>query len=284
MKKSLYHWILNVGAAAGISLTAGCVGAGVKAEVGTTHNHFGTGPTASQVAAQPAKPLSQTKKIVLLGDQRDLLRVILRAEGRDADARALAAETAQSVRGALSADDARVITGGVCDVRITIFPRLTTVDRDGDYFRMNCTVDVEIKSADNKRLFGAKKIEIVSPRRVLGKKAAIARLEAAASKSAAEWCRKELKRIVNTEIGATTLSIQLPTVPEKESRDSAADTANIKAIGDNLAKLPNLVSYELVGQEPQAGTCQYRIVYFLSAYPSGISNAVGALVGSIKQK
>ena len=283
---SITSQMLNVGAAAGLALVAGCVGAGVKTgvEVGTTHNHFGTGPTATQTAAQPAKPLPETKQIVLLNDQRDLLRASVRGEGADADENALAADIAKRAQGALSADDAKIVTDGNFDVRITIRPKLTVVDQDGDYIRMNCVTDVEMKSADGKRIFGAKKIEIAAPRRVLGKQAAISKLGSAAAEATAEWCRQELKRIANNEIGATVLSVQLPTVPKDKPRDPAVDAANIKAIGDNLAKLPNLVTYEFVGQDQQGGTCKYRVVYFISAYPNGISNEVSALVKSIEQK
>lgn len=285
MKNNSSRQFLNLIAVIASLLFAGCFGAGVQSgvEVGTTNNYFGSGPTASEVTEQPAKPLPKTEKIVLLQNQRDLLKLSIKSEGNSADEKQLAAGIAQRTRGALSSDDAKIITDDKCDVRALIRPKLTIVDQDGDYFRMNCTVELEMKSSDGRRVFGANKIEIVSPRRVLGKSAAISKLEEAAAENSAEWYRKELKRIANDEVGVTVLSMQLPTVSEGESRDSQADAANIKAIGDNLAKLPNLISYELVGQDLKTGICQYRVVYFISAYPNGIANEVGALIGTVKQ-
>ena len=292
MKESLCRRILNVGAVVGISLTAGCIGAGVKTEVGTTHNHFGSGPTASQVVSgQPqmkvqaqARTPVPTKQIILLNEQRDLLRLRVVSVGAGADEKTLAANVARRTLGALSADDAKIVSGGNADLKLTIRSRLSTVDRDGDYFRMNCEVDAEMSSSDGKRIFGVKNIQVVSPRRILGKGAAISKLGNAAADAAAEWCRKELKRIAGAEVGAVMLSVQLPPAPKGKPRDPAVDAANIKAIGDNLAKLPNLVTYELVGQDTETGACRYRVVYFISEYPNGISNEVGALVKSIRQK
>ena len=76
--------------------------------------------------------------------------------------------------------------------------------------------------------------------------------------------------------------MQLRTVKNKK-RDLKRDAAEIREISEQLGKLPNLVTYELVGQDNEKGTCQYRIVYFISAYPGGIANAVSALVGTIAQ-
>lgn len=285
MKNNFNRQLWTAAAIAAATMFAGCFGAGVQSgvEVGTTNNYFGSGPTASEVADQPVQPLPKTEKVILLQDQRDLLRLSIKSEGNSADEKELAAGIAQRTKGALSADDAKIVTDDKFDVRTVIRPKLTIVDQDGDYYRMNSTVEIEIKSFDGRRVFGTNKIDVVSQRRVLGKNAAISRIEEAAADKVAEWCRQQLKQITNSEVGATVLSIQLPTVPEGEARNSQEDAANIKAVGNSLAKLPNLISYELIGQDLQAGTCQYRVVYFISAYPNGISNEVGALIGTVKQ-
>ena len=274
-----------MGIVTGFSLLAGCVGAGVNTgvEIGTTNvNNFGSGPTGQKVAAEKPKPAAETKKIILLNDRKDLLRLIVKPEWNSKEEMGLARNIAQQTAGALSSEDAIVVTSGKCDIRLIVRPKLTLVDRDGDYYRMNCSLVIEMKSAASNRIFGSKTIKIVSPRRVLGKDAAVAKFEEPAAKEASEWCRKELHRLANTEIGSAVLTLQLRTVKNKK-RDPKRDAAEIKAISDELAKLPNVVTYELVGQDNENGTCQYRIVYFISAYPGGIANAVSALVGTIAQ-
>ena len=284
MKKAVKRKVLGMGIVTGFFLLAGCVGAGVNTgvEIGTTNvNNFGSGPTGQKVATEKPKPATETKKIILLNDRKDLLRLTLKPEWNSKDEMGLAQNIAQQTTGALSSEDAIIVTEGNCDIRLIVRPKLTQVDRDGDYYRMNCSVLIEMKSAASNRIFGSKTIKIVSPRRVLGKDAAVAKFEEPAAKEASEWCRKELHRLANTEIGSAVLTIQLRTV-KNQKRDPKRDAAEIKAISDELAKLPNVVTYELVGQEN--GTCQYRIVYFISAYPGGIANAVSALVGTIAQQ
>ena len=286
MKKAVKRNVLGMGIVTGCFLLAGCVGAGVNTgvEIGTTNvNNFGSGPTGQKVAAEKPKPAAETKKIILLNDRKDLLRLIVKPEWNSKDEMGLAQNIAQQTTGALSSEDAIIVTEGNCDIRLIVRPKLTQVDRDGDYYRMNCSVVIEMKSAASNRIFGSKTIKIVSPRRVLGKDAAVAKFEEPAAKEASEWCRKELHRLANTEIGSTVLTIQLRTV-KNQKRDPKRDAAEIKAISDELAKLPNVVTYELVGQDNENGTCQYRIVYFISAYPGGIANAVSALVGTIAQQ
>ena len=286
MKKTFNCKVFGMGIVTGLFLLNGCVGAGVNTgvEIGTTNvNNFGSGPTGEKVSEEKAKPVAETQKIILLDDHKDLLRLMLKPDGASSDEKGLARNIAQQTAGALSGDDAKVVTGGVCDIHLTIRPKLTQVDRDGDYYRMNCSVVVEMKSATSNRIFRSKTIQIVSPRRVLGKEAAVSKFEEPAAKAVAEWCRAELQRLNNSEIGSTILTMQLRTVKDEE-RDPKRDAAEINAISEQLAKLPNLISYELVGQDSEKGTCQYRIVYFISAYPGGIANAVSALVGTIAKQ
>ena len=285
MKKAFNCKVFGMGIVTGFFLLNGCVGAGVNTgvEIGTTNvNNFGSGPTGQKVAAEKPKPVAETQKIILLNDRKDMLRLMLKPEGTAPDEKGLAQNIAQQTAGALSGDDARIVTEGICDIRLVIRPKLTQVDRDGDYYRLNCSVVVEMKSAASNRIFGSKTIKIVSPRRVLGKEAAVSKFEEPAAKAVSDWCRKELQRLANSEIGSTVLTMQLRTVKNKK-RDLKRDAAVIREISEQLGKLPNLVTYELVGQDNEKGTCQYRIVYFISAYPGGIANAVSALVGTIAQ-
>lgn len=273
MKNLFCSHFLNAAAVAALLLAGGCFWSGEQGE-----------PIATKVTAEPVNTQEQTEKAILLNTRKDLLRLIVKPEGGNTDESTLAADIVQRTQGALASDDARIVTDGNCDVRVSIRPKLTIVDQDGGYYRMNSTVDVSMTSADGRRIFGTNKIEVTVPRRVMGKDAAISGLAEPAASKTADWCRKELNRIADAEVGATVLSIQLPAVPEGEKRDAQTDAANIKAIGDEIAKLTNLVSYELVGQDLQAGTCQYRVVYFISKYPNGIANEVSVLLGKVKQK
>lgn len=284
MKKNFCSRIFSAGAAAGTMFLTGCVGAGVDTgvEIGTTHvNNFGAGPTAQQVTEKAPKPVARTRRIILLGDQKDLLRLTLKPEGISAEEKKLAADIAQLTTGAISSDAARIMASGNGDLRLTIRPKLKTIDKDLDYYRMNCDVVIELKAVNSDRIFGARTIKLVSPRRVLGKEAAISQFDEPAARESAEWCREELKRIADQELGVALLTIQLPTVPKGEKRRPEQDAARIKAIGDNLRKLPNLVSYEFAGQDEENGTCRFRVAYFRSAYPGGIANEVSALIGTI---
>ena len=298
MKKTLCRRMLDLGAAVGLTLVAGCAGSEFKKPAedkpaqqvkskpqGNSAQQVKAPDKPQRKAGVKAKPQIPDGPLVLLDDpQRDLLRLKITSTGAGADEKALSEDILQRTLEAISADDAKVVSGGNADLRLTIRSKLTTVDRDIDYVRMNCVVDVEMKSADGKRIFGVKKIEVVSPRRVLGKAAAISKLGKTAAEAAAEWCRKELKRIADTEVGAVILAVQLPAVPKGKRRDAAADSAAIKSIRSKLARLPKLVSCRLVSQDAETGLCRYRVVYFISQYPDGPANEAGALLKSIKQK
>ncbi|MPN65196.1 hypothetical protein SDC9_212975 [bioreactor metagenome] len=131
-------------------------------------------------------------------------------------------------------------------------------------------------------MFGTKTLKLTGVRK-LGRDNAVAQFDEPAAAAAAAWCRTELQRIADKELGVALLVLQLPTPPAGKLRQPDRDALNIKLIGDSLGKLPNLVSYEFVGQDTEKGVCTYRVVYFKSAYPGGIANAVSALVGTAAQ-
>ena len=294
MKKLFCSHALSVASVAVLLLAAGCAGTPettIEEPVKTEPQQEGI---VTQVTAEPVKPLPKTEKAVSLNDdldggvmqvaeRKDLLKLIVNPEGSGSDETALATDIVQRIQGSLGSNDAKIVTNGKFDVRLAIRPKLKIVDRDGDYFRMNCTVDVEMTSANGKTIYGTTRIESAAPRRVLGKDAAIAGLAELAATPTADWCRKELNRIVDTEIGVSLLTIQMPAVEEGKTRDAMKDAANIKTIGDEIAKLPNLVSCELADQDLKTGTCKYRVVYFISKYPNGIANEVSVRLGKLKQ-
>ena len=302
MKNVLCSHFLNAVVVTALLLATGCVSSKEQGGADAENNQIESEAIATKVTAEPvkpvqqtgekglqqieeqAKPLQKTEKSVLLGAHKDLLKLFVKLEGKNSDENALASDILRRIQGALSSNDAKVVTAGNCDVRVVIRPKLTTVDQDGGYYRMNCAVDVEMTSADGRRVFGTNTIEVAAPRRVLGKDAAISGLAEPAANKTSDWCRSELKKVTDAEVGATILSIQLPTVPNGEKRNAVTDAANIKTIGDEIAKLPSLVTYELVGQDSQDGTCQYRVVYFISKYPNGIANEVSVLLSKVKQK
>ena len=278
MKTFFCRCALGLAAVTALLLAAGCGGSG--SQTGTEK------AVATKVTAEPVKPLQQTEKneIVLLNARKDLLKLSIKAEGSNSDEKTLATDIQQRTQGALSTNDARIVTDGSGDVSLAINPNLTVVDQDGGYYRMNSTVNVEMTSAEGKQIYGTSKIEVAAPRRVLGKDAAIAGLAEPAASKTADWCRQELKRITDSEVGVTVLCIQLPAAPKDKARNTMTDAANIKAIGDEIAKMPNLISYELVGQDSQKGICEYRVVFFVSKYPNGIANEASVRLGSVKQK
>lgn len=267
---------------AGIAFLAGCIqkeGPSGSIKIGSeTHiNNFGSGPTARQVKPNTPPPQVDPRQIILLSDSRDLLRITLCSEGISAEEKKLSSAIAQLTSGAISANDARVMTSGSVDLRLAVRPKLAVIDQTGDYFRMNCDVEIELNSANTNQVFGVKTIKLVGVRK-LGKNNAVAQFDSPASKATAEWCRSELKRIADKELGVAMLTMQLP-----RTGDGKPEVSYIKSIGDNLGRLPNLVSYEFMGQDMQKGVCTYRVVYFKSAYPNGIANEVSAMVGAIAQ-
>ena len=267
--------------AAVAALLAGCVG-----DRTNTVNNFGNGPTAQKVEVARPKPVPPkpvpSKTVVLLADQRVQLRLGVQGEGVSEEEKGMAKRIGLLVSGAVSANDVQIVRQGALDVRLLIRPRLQLVDQDGEYYRMNCEVEAELRSVSNARLYGAKKIQVVSPRRVLGRPAAVAKLEEPAGRQMVEWCRAELRRLVNEEVGCSLLTLQLPAPARGKKRDPQRDAALIRAVGEELGKLPNLVSYQLLAQDEGTGTCQYRVAYFLRAYPNGVANEVGALVKGVK--
>jgi len=281
MKNIFCSHSLNAAAVAALLFAAGCVGSGEQS--GTEAENDQSGALSVTVTAEPAPSSKPAEKAVLLNSRKDLLRLIVQSEASSTDEKSFATDIVQRTQGTLASSDARIITDGKCDVRVSIHPKLTIVDQDGEYYRMNGSVDVKMTSADGQRIYGTNKIEVSAPRRILGKDAAIAGLAEPAASKTSDWCRRELNRIVDAEVGATILSVQLPSVPG-EKRDAQKDAAVIKVIGDEIAKMPNLVTYELSSHDSQTGTCQYRVVYFISKYPNGIANEVSVLLGKVKQK
>jgi len=229
------------------------------------------------------RSLQLSEKIALVKDQHDILTMSIKSGKGDLDEAALSAEIVKRMNSALSHDIAIKPDDDKCDVRVEVSPNLEFVDEDDDYFRMSCSVDIEMKSADGKRLFGATKIDLGAPRRVLGYEESVAAFTEPAADSAVEWCRKELNRIVDSEIGMTLISFSLPAVPEGKERNLQKDAASIIKIGNTLEKQKKILKYELVSQDSRNGICIYRVVYFTSEYPNGLVNELNALFSATKQ-
>ena len=262
MKRALRRELCVI-AAMGISLLTACTG---------TENSAEAKAEPVQVRQAGSQPRGNLRAKSAVAAKKDLLRVKMVSEGSSAEEKNFARETAQQTAGELSKEDARIMMSGPCDLQIVIRPRLKEIDRDGGYYRMNCDVLVEIKSPAVNQVFGSRELKIVSPRRGLGKPDAISKLTSPAVKAIAGYCRKELQRITASEVSATLISIQFYSMDKNNTIQNASA---IKSVGDILAKL-NPISYELTAQDLDKGTCQYRLVYFSSAYPNGIVNEVNA--------
>ena len=229
------------------------------------------------------RSLQLSEKVALLKEQHDILTMSIKSGKGDSDETALSAEIVKRMNSAMSHDIAIKPDDDKCDVQVFVRPNLALVDQDDDYFRRSCSVDIEMKSADGKRLFGATKIELGAPRRVLGYEESVDRFAEPAANSAAEWCRKELNRIVDSEVGITLVSIQLPAVPEGKARNLQKDAASIVKIGETFEKQEKILKYELISQDSRNGICIYRVVYFTSEYPNGLVNELNALFSATKQ-
>ena len=267
--------ISTVCIAGAMTLFGGCAGSGK-----TGSNVRDTDAPAEKAAPVLEQPVVEmpARQLLLIDNKQDLLRLSLIPDGGSEDERKLAGEIVQLTRNAVSSGDARIIDGGDSDVRLTIRPKLKTVDQDLDYYRMNCDLVVELKSVNSGRVFGSNTFKLISQRRVLGKDAAVSQFEEPAANETSEWCRAELKRIAADELGVTVLTIQLPSAPKGETRRQDKDSSMINTLGDNLRKLPDVVSCRLVGQDAENGTCMFRTVYFKSSYPNGIMNEVSARI------
>ena len=228
--------------------------------------------------------LSPTQKVILLEDHRDLLHLTITAGGITSDEKKLAEDIVQLTTGGVSSDDAKVLSSGNGDVRLTIRAKLKTIDRDQNYYRMNCDVDIELRAVNSPRIFGTKTIKLVSPKRVLGKEAAVSQFDESASRETAEWCRTQLKKIAEDELGVAIVTLQLPSVPAGKPRNAKRDAAHINAIGNKLREMKSLVSYQLVALDDEIGACQYRVVYFKSAYPNGIANGISIQIDTIARQ
>lgn len=235
------------------------------------------------ITVKLVRSLQSQEKIALLKEQHGILTMSIKSKKGDAYETALADEIAKRMQGALSRDVAIKSDDDKCNVRVSVRPILTLVDQDDDYYRMNCSVDIEMKSADEKRLFGATRIELGAPRRVLEEENAVGSFAEPAANSSVEWCRKELNRIIDSEIGMSMISIQLPDEPEGKERNLQKDAASILKIGEALGKQKKILKYELISQDSRSGVCIYRVVYFTSEYQNGLVNELNALFSAKKQ-
>jgi len=235
------------------------------------------------ITVKLVRSLQAQEKIALLKEQHDILTMSIKSKKGDAKETALADEIVKRMQGVMSRDIAIKSDDDKCNVRVSVRPILSLVDQDDDYYRMNCSVDIEMKSADEKRLFGATRIELGAPRRVLEEENAVGSFAEPAATSSSEWCRKELNRIIDSEIGMTMISIQLPDEPEGKERNLQKDAASILKIGEALGKQKKILNYELISQDSKSGSCIYRVVYFTSEYPNGLINELNALFSAKKQ-
>ena len=198
------------------------------------------------------------------------LRLSVRSRNSSSEEKQLADEIVQLVKPGLTSIVA-IETGsdGVRrNVQLEIRPKLRFLDRTGDYYLVDCSVDLELRLMN--RIFGAETIKLPAAKRIPGKDEAILQFGKPAAQAIVKWSRMQIKRICETEIGISDLEISFPPI-----QNDAKASVLINVMGKRIRKLNNLIDCQLIRQNGRRGNCLYRVVYFRRAYPDGIVNAVG---------
>ena len=237
-------------------------------------------PAEPAKKSEPKKPVVSSK-IVVMGEYRDLLRLLIETEGIEESETKLAASIKSKIAGSIENKVAAVFTRGDADLRLTVNPTLHQIDQAGEYFKINCDTEIELRDASSDRIFGTTEIQVVGAR-TLGEEAAIAKLTTPTAKESAVWCNAMLKKIAEDELDVVVLKIQLPSDPKKTYSDKE-DNASIKNISDKLEKLNGLVRHDFVGYDSETRTSEFRVVYFKDSHPAGIANSVGTLLDESTQ-
>lgn len=211
-----------------------------------------------------------TGRILLLSHQEDRLRLKLEASGSSDQEQQLAVQVARKVSQNIG-ESAKVVNAGNYDVNLTITPTLSLLDQSGEYYRMKCDIRVTLKPQSSSRVYSAHSLSFPSERK-LGKSEVIKQFSVPAGMEISTWCKKELAKVSDEEIGVAMLTIQLPKYFWQRKRRPDNDMANTKEVGDKLAAMPSLMDYEFIAIDETQGTCVYRVVYFKSAYPNGFAN------------
>jgi len=221
-------------------------------------------------------------EMVKLVERHDVLRVFVSGEGATDSERQLAGRLVFQAKGGLASDKAEVrLEKDASDAILTIRPRLTTVDHDGNYWRLNCEVQSELRASNAKRVFAAKSFKFVAPKRVLGLENAVKQFEDEGGRAVSDWCAKELNHIFDRDVEVALLNIELIQRPVDAQRNVVEDNRQIMAIGEGLRRMPGIISYELTGRNEGQGTCTYRVVYFRREYPNGIGTHVSVMANRI---
>ena len=271
-----------------------CAGFGTDTNIGNTTNvyNIGNGGNAGSVkqdeaplpertapgkkqATSKKRVQAESKKVIILSDQRDMLRVRLASSANDPGEKMFAARLNSGITGATGLDEVKIVSGKNTDLIMQIQPRLILIDKAGEYYRLNGEVSVSIKDSALRRTFNSK-IFSVTGTRTLGKEAAIRKLSNAVQREVTSWFRKTVNHISEKELDAAILKIKLP----GNVRNVKRDNSNIHIISNYLAKLGGVVSYGYRGMDTGSGTCEFRILYFRDKYPGGIANAASILLDS----
>ena len=219
---------------------------------------------------------------VKLVEHHDVLSVFVCGEGATDTERQLAGRLVFQAKGGLASGKADVrLDKGASDTILTIRPRLTTIDHDGNYWKLNCDVQAELRAGNAARVLAAKSFKFAAPQRVLGLENAVKPFEIEGGKAVSGWCAKELKQVFDREVKVALLNIELVQSQANAPRNVAEDSRQIMAIGDGMKQMAGLVSYALTGRDAEKGTCTYRVVYFHKDFPNGIGTAVNVMANSI---
>ena len=228
---------------------------------------------------RPVPPVRTMRVVELTRSHHDVLKLFVMGEGATDSERQLAAKLVAQVKGGVAPQRADVRTDmNSADLVLRVRPHLTTVDHDGNYWRLNCEVLAEMQTRNAESIVAGKSFKYVMDKRVLGLEAAMSPIAEKGGKDVSNWCSSHLAEAFGREVGIALLSIELPPPPKGMQRNPVNDNRAILSIGEELRGMPGLLSYELTGKDEGLGICTYRLVYFRKSFPNGIATHVSAAV------
>lgn len=228
---------------------------------------------------RPQPPARTMRVVEISRPQHDVLKLFVMGEGATDAERQLAGKLVSQAKGGVAPERADVrLDKKSADIVLNIRPHLTTVDHDGNYWRLNCEVLAEMQTRNAERVVASQSFKYVMDKRVLGLEAALAPFAEKGGKDVAAWCSKNLASLFGQEVGIALLAIELPQVPNGQNRNALDDNRDIVSIGEKLNGMAGLLNYELTGREVEKGVCTYRLVYLRKNFKSGIDTHVSVVL------
>lgn len=199
---------------------------------------------------------------------RDKLRVMIFDNKKEFS---FCKKLANTLASSVITDNSEIISSTPYDVAIFLDPEFELIDKDGEYYRINCEqLTVTIRSA--RKVYAVKVIEPKPlPRKLSIDKAKDQYIKSAAAEIS-PFLTAELEKIANYEIGVSEVGFNLQNVSEKA--DSADISENVEKISRILRSTPGIVNYTLLNQDINKAHCTFRIVYLKDDFRQGLTNVL----------